>query len=369
MTRKIPLHDGSVATRHGSGGPWTFEYGEQRGNRFFTDQNGAFVQDVNYQPFGKPTSTGAQPGSQLYSNKQWNGGDALAAFGISQLGARLYDPAIGRFLSRDPLLIPRTAATTNPYAFASNDPVNRSDPSGLDGCNGSGTDKDGNPCVTNDGKQSSSSSGSSSSSYSSGPTSGGTGAGVGTYGGGPNGTAGGGGSGAGENSGSGGAGVSQIDNSSAAALADIARYQTNIQTTTSVALHVMATQQGSFTGDVLGGLYDATKGVQSFGQWAANIFDDVAMGNWLLLAEDIGAPMRNFNEFFWHPADTICANGCVRGVVGIGAPIAIGGLAGTASRAWRAAGGAAQSSVPQGGIRILSWKNWGQPQARPRQII
>jgi RHS repeat-associated protein len=55
----------------------------------------------------------------------------LAAFGVSQLGARLYDPAIGRFISRDPLLIPRTATTTNPYAFASNDPVNLADPSGL----------------------------------------------------------------------------------------------------------------------------------------------------------------------------------------------------------------------------------------------
>jgi RHS repeat-associated protein len=110
-----------------------FSFGEERGTRFLIDDGGAFVQDVNYQPFGKPASTGtmAQPGSALYSNEQWNYGDYLAAFGISKLGARLYDPAIGRFLSRDPLLIPRTAATTNPYAFAANDPVNHSDPTGL----------------------------------------------------------------------------------------------------------------------------------------------------------------------------------------------------------------------------------------------
>jgi RHS repeat-associated protein len=123
LLRKISGPDGFLATRHGPGGRWTFAYGEQRGNRFFTDQNGAFVQHVDYQPFGKPTPTGAETGSQLYSSTQWNFGDSLAAFGVSQLGARLYDPVIGRFISRDPLLIPRTA-TTNPYAFASNDPVN-----------------------------------------------------------------------------------------------------------------------------------------------------------------------------------------------------------------------------------------------------
>src|SRR6185436_978832 len=74
-------------------------------------------------------------GTAQYSSEQWNGGDALEAFGLVQLGARIYDPIIGRFLSRDPLLIPRTAATTNPYAFAMNDPINGSDPSGLDNAN------------------------------------------------------------------------------------------------------------------------------------------------------------------------------------------------------------------------------------------
>jgi RHS repeat-associated protein len=88
---------------------------------------------------GAPTSSGAPQGSATYTTEQWNGGDELASFGLSILGARLYDPVIGRFLSRDPLHIARTATTTNPYAFAANDPVNLSDPSGLDwqdGCIG-----------------------------------------------------------------------------------------------------------------------------------------------------------------------------------------------------------------------------------------
>ena len=133
LWRTIPGFDGAVATRHGNGGSWVWSFGESRGNRFFTDETGAFVQDVDYRPYGEAVSTGASggPNSTLYSREQWNGGDFLASLGISQLGARLYDPAIGRFLSRDPLLIPRTSATTNPYAFANNDPVNSSDPSGL----------------------------------------------------------------------------------------------------------------------------------------------------------------------------------------------------------------------------------------------
>ncbi len=128
--RSIPA-PGILATRHGASGPWTFVFGDGHGTRFVIDQNGAFVQDLDYQPYGEPASSGAQPGAQLYTSAQWNGGDALAALGLARLGARLYDPAIGRFLSRDALLIPRAASKTNPYAFADNDPVNKSDPTGL----------------------------------------------------------------------------------------------------------------------------------------------------------------------------------------------------------------------------------------------
>ena len=131
LTRKIPA-PGLVATRHGPTGGWTFAFGEPRGTRFVTDQAGAFVQDIDYQPFGEVKNpTGATPGSTNYTSEQWNRGDLLKAFGVVKLGARLYDPVIGRFLSRDPII-----STRNPYSFADNDPVNKSDPTGLKPCDG-----------------------------------------------------------------------------------------------------------------------------------------------------------------------------------------------------------------------------------------
>ncbi|NPD25809.1 hypothetical protein HPP06_20560 [Corallococcus exiguus] len=138
LTRHFPGPGGIVASRRGYKKDWIFPFGEMAGARYMANAQGEFIQDMDYQPFGDAKSSGpAQPGSLLYSSTQWNGGEALEAFGLSQLGARLYDPVLGRFLSRDPLFIPRTAATTNPYAFAMNDPVNLSDPSGMDsGCIG-----------------------------------------------------------------------------------------------------------------------------------------------------------------------------------------------------------------------------------------
>jgi RHS repeat-associated protein len=113
---------------HGPTDQWTFAYSERRGTRSVTDQTGAFVQDVDYLPYGEVKDTaGAQPGTMNYTSEQWNGGNALAALGVTQLGARLYDPTIGHFLSRDPVFDP---GNLNAYAFAGNDPVNHADPSG-----------------------------------------------------------------------------------------------------------------------------------------------------------------------------------------------------------------------------------------------
>ncbi|WP_415835040.1 RHS repeat-associated core domain-containing protein [Corallococcus soli] len=138
LTRHIPGAGGILALRRGNGeDAWVFPFGGSRGTRYTADIQGRFIQDVDYAPFGEAKSSGVGPGSLYYTSDQWNGGDSLESFNLAHLGARLYDPVIGRFLSRDPLFVARTASTTHPYAFAMNDPVNRSDPSGLDpGCIG-----------------------------------------------------------------------------------------------------------------------------------------------------------------------------------------------------------------------------------------
>jgi RHS repeat-associated protein len=125
---------GVTISRRGVTGPWLYEFSEERGTRFTVDDDGKFKQDVSYTPFGIAVSTGVGAGDATFTAAQWNGGDALDGLGVVQLGARIYDPVIGRFLSRDPLMIPRGATTSNPYAFAWNDPMNGSDPTGLDTC-------------------------------------------------------------------------------------------------------------------------------------------------------------------------------------------------------------------------------------------
>ncbi|GAB3586918.1 hypothetical protein GCM10027406_37850 [Leifsonia lichenia] len=50
--------------------------------------------------------------------------------GLTQLGARAYDPVLGRFVSVDPVLAPDNPQQNNGYSYAHNNPVTQSDPSG-----------------------------------------------------------------------------------------------------------------------------------------------------------------------------------------------------------------------------------------------
>ncbi len=81
--------------------------------------------DYRYDPWGN-----AQHGSTTVSNwLRWAGSMLDWHEGLYAMGARSYDPELGRFLSEDPLGL---SAGINPYAYVGNSPTNGTDPSGLD---------------------------------------------------------------------------------------------------------------------------------------------------------------------------------------------------------------------------------------------
>nr|WP_281381995.1 RHS repeat-associated core domain-containing protein [Nocardiopsis mwathae] len=71
-------------------------------------------------------STGTWP-----SDKGFVGGTKDESTGLAQLGARMYDATLGRFISVDPILDIHDAQQMNGYAYSNNNPVSWSDPSGL----------------------------------------------------------------------------------------------------------------------------------------------------------------------------------------------------------------------------------------------
>ncbi len=147
--RRIPGPLGIVATfrTEGTNRETIYVHGDPRGNRFFSRSNGTLAQELRYRVFGGILQDTGTASSITYSDDLWNAGDDFRELGIARLGARLYDPAVGRFLQRDPIMFPGSASQRNPYAFAFNDPVNYSDPSGLcpddvDACIGRTADVD-----------------------------------------------------------------------------------------------------------------------------------------------------------------------------------------------------------------------------------
>ncbi|MEV4562074.1 polymorphic toxin-type HINT domain-containing protein, partial [Kitasatospora sp. NPDC049285] len=79
-------------------------------------------------PFGNPRGT--QPTTWAGDHGFVNGTKDDTT-GLTNLGAREYQPTLGRFLSLDPLLDAGDPQQWNGYAYSNNDPVNLSDPTGL----------------------------------------------------------------------------------------------------------------------------------------------------------------------------------------------------------------------------------------------
>ena len=109
---------------------WTVSYYGYDGFgtvRQLTNAAGAVTDTYEYDAFGNEiTSTGSTPNEMLYRGEQYD-----STLGLYYLRARYYNPATGRFMSRDPLNGNiRIPATLHKYLYADTDPVNVEDPSG-----------------------------------------------------------------------------------------------------------------------------------------------------------------------------------------------------------------------------------------------
>ncbi|MFG3120805.1 RHS repeat-associated core domain-containing protein [Streptomyces sp. NPDC048201] len=79
-------------------------------------------------PFGAPRGT--KPGSWP-DDKAFLGKPADDVTGLTHVGAREYDPAVGQFISVDPVLAPNAPQSLNGYSYADNSPATSADPTGL----------------------------------------------------------------------------------------------------------------------------------------------------------------------------------------------------------------------------------------------
>ena len=85
-----------------------------------------------YTPFNTPRGTGQSsifgtfPDDHTFLGKTTD-----TTTNLVDIGARKYDPTTGRFISIDPVFQPSNPQAISGYAYAGNDPVNGSDPSGL----------------------------------------------------------------------------------------------------------------------------------------------------------------------------------------------------------------------------------------------
>ncbi|MBO0806842.1 MAG: RHS repeat-associated core domain-containing protein [Actinobacteria bacterium] len=81
-----------------------------------------------YTPFGAPRGTAP---SSWPGDRGFVGGTTDPATGLTNLGAREYNPLAQVFISTDPLQKPYDPQNLNPYAYAEGNPATNSDPTGL----------------------------------------------------------------------------------------------------------------------------------------------------------------------------------------------------------------------------------------------
>ena len=89
-----------------------------------TSSTGTVTGTYTYSPYGETTATGTGSTPFDYTGRENDG-----ASGLYYYRARYYSPALGRFISEDPIGL--RGGGLNFYAYASGNPISRTDPLGL----------------------------------------------------------------------------------------------------------------------------------------------------------------------------------------------------------------------------------------------
>jgi RHS repeat-associated protein len=98
---------------------------QQGSTRLLTGSTGKAEATFTYDAYGNTTGTTGTAKTPLGYDGQYTSADT----GLIYLRARVYDPATAQFLTVDPL----AAVTRAPYNYASDNPANGTDPTGLEG--------------------------------------------------------------------------------------------------------------------------------------------------------------------------------------------------------------------------------------------
>ncbi|MDR1897734.1 MAG: hypothetical protein LBR10_13180 [Prevotellaceae bacterium] len=102
-----------------------------------TNSSGSVTQELSYDAWGRlrnpADQTAYTPGNEpgLFLGRGYTGHEHLTQFGLINMNARLYDPAVGRFLAPDPYVQNALFSQSfNRYSYALNNPLRYTDPSG-----------------------------------------------------------------------------------------------------------------------------------------------------------------------------------------------------------------------------------------------
>ncbi|UWE07846.1 RHS repeat domain-containing protein [Actinacidiphila bryophytorum] len=126
--RYIALPGGGTAVRTGTGANYGFEFGDLHGtNGIRLDNTGQVPTWRQFTPYGDTRGTTVT----WTDNRGFLNAPNNINTGLTLLGARQYDPTIGRFISLDPLFEATDDQLLNGYSYTRDNPIGQADPTGL----------------------------------------------------------------------------------------------------------------------------------------------------------------------------------------------------------------------------------------------